>query len=85
MAASLHLISLEATETTRGPGAGDILPKYLDFQLRVRGRFTLSLCGGGYSGSCSRLWTPEGEVQYPSSGGAVCTWCSLKPSCRLRK
>ena len=48
--ASLHLVTLEATETTGGSSLGDFLPKNIEFQLLVRGRWwavTLSLCSGG--------------------------------------
>ena len=48
--ASLHLVSLEATETKGGSRSGDVSPKNIDFQLLVRGRWravTLSLCRGG--------------------------------------
>ena len=71
--ASLHLVSLKATETTEGSGLGDYLRKNIDFQLLVRGLWwavTLSLCRGGeYSVSCSSLWTLAAMRNIPRHGG----------------
>ena len=72
-AASLHLVSLEAPETT---SLGNLLPKKNDFRLLSgdAGGLSLSPCAGeGYSASCSRLWTPVGEVEYPLVGGPFCS------------
>ena len=81
-------MSLKSTEATGGLRLGDLLPKNIDFQLFVRGRWwavTLSLCGGGLLRTPQQVEDPGSRSEIPLVRGAFLHLVHLQALVPLRQ